>query len=445
MKSADLVLLHGLGGAKDLPIPGPLAIAGGVAALVVSFCVLALAWRTPRYDAGQRDRPLPARLATLFDSDGFAWALRLIGLAFFGYLTWALVAGPDLVTNPIFGVYYVWVWVGIVPLSLLFGNVVKAFSPARTIHLIFSKVTGGDPSVAMMKYPAQLGYWPGALGLFAFVWQELVNPDSAYLGPVRVWLAIYLAAMLLGAAIFGDQWFERADPFEVYSGLLAHLSPWGRRDGTLVVRSPLANLSTLVARPGLVAVAAILFGSTAFDSFKDRIQWLRIIEDVDLDPVLTNSLGLLAFCLIVGVTFTAAAMSTGVESTGAKGARRRLPQLLGHSVVPIIVGYMTAHYLSYLAEQGQVTLRQLSDPMVNGSNLLGTSDLAINYWISQHPSFLAVVQVLAVVIGHVVGVVAAHDRAIALLPKRHHVTGQIGMLLVMVFYTGAGLYLLFGA
>ena len=44
-----LVPLHGLGGAKDLPIPLELAVAGATAALVVSFCVLALAWRTPRY------------------------------------------------------------------------------------------------------------------------------------------------------------------------------------------------------------------------------------------------------------------------------------------------------------------------------------------------------------------------------------------------------------
>lgn len=40
------VPLHGLGGGQDLPIPAPLAIAGGTAALIVSFCVLILAWRT---------------------------------------------------------------------------------------------------------------------------------------------------------------------------------------------------------------------------------------------------------------------------------------------------------------------------------------------------------------------------------------------------------------
>ena len=51
---------HGIGGAKDLPMPPELAIAGAVAALAVSFGVLALAWREPRYDGHGSDGPLPA-------------------------------------------------------------------------------------------------------------------------------------------------------------------------------------------------------------------------------------------------------------------------------------------------------------------------------------------------------------------------------------------------
>jgi hypothetical protein len=45
----------------------------------------------------------------------------------------------------------------------------------------------------------------------------------------------------------------------------------------------------------------------------------------------------------------------------------------------------------------------------------------------------------------VAAAVAAHDRAIALLPRRHQVTGQLPLLVVMVGYTAGGLYLLFNA
>lgn len=440
-----LLPAHGLGGAQDLPIPLSLAVAGATAALVVSFCVLALAWRTPRYEGTRPGRPAPPWIARVVDDGRFRWAVRVLGLLFFGYVTWALLWGPDLVTNPALGTFYVLVWVGLVPASLVLGPVVRAVSPVRTLNLLLARVTGADPTLGLRAYPARLGYWPAAAGLLAFVWQELVNPQSAYLGSVRLFLAAYLATMLIGAAVFGEVWFERADPFEVYSNLLAKLSVWGREDGRLVVRSPLANLATTAPLPGLVAVVAVLFGSTAFDSFKDTIAWMRFVGELGLDETFTNSVALLLFCLAVGLSFTVAAMSTGVERSGPNAVRRReLPNLLAHSVLPIIVGYMTAHYLSYLVEQGQSTIIQLSDPMVRGDNLLGTANWSVNYWLSFHPSLLAVIKVLAVVTGHVVGVIAAHDRALTVLPRRHQVTGQIGLLVVMVAYTATGLYLLMG-
>jgi hypothetical protein len=239
----------------------------------------------------------------------------------------------------------------------------------------------------------------------------------------------------------------------VYSDLVARLSFWGRAEqsaegtpeGRLVLRSPLTNLATVVPLPGLVAVVAVLFGSTAFDTYKDQLQWVNFVDRVGGSSTLVNTVGLLVFCLVVAGTFVGAASLTSVEEGDAGTVRRRaLPGLFAHSLVPIIVGYMTAHYLSYFVEQGQTTLIQLSDPMVRGDDYLLTGNWSVDYWLSFHPTLLAVLKVLAIVLGHVVGVVVAHDRAIALLPPRHRVVGQLGMLLLMVLYTATGLYLLMG-
>ena len=439
-------LAHGIGGAKDLPIPASYAMAGASAALAVSFIVLALAWRTPRYDAATKGRRLWPGLDRVVESSAFALVLRVLGFAFFAYVVWAAVAGPDLLTNPTFGVVYVLLWVGIVPMSLLFGPFYKAVSPLRTIHLVFTRLTGGRPEDAILTLPRWVGYWPASLGLLAFVWLELVFPESTYLSPVRLWFAGYIAIVIVGAALFGTAWFEAADPFEVYSTLVGHLSIFGRLgehgDGRLVVRSPLGNLDGVPVRPGLVGVVAVLFGSTAFDSFKDSNEWLRFTQSVDVSSTVLNFVALVTFCLVVGVSFAIATMATGVEPGIA---RRTLPNRFAHSVVPIIVGYIVAHYLSYFVEVGQQTIAKLSDPMGTGANLLGTADLHVNYWLTAHPTFLAVLKVLSVVTGHVLGVIAAHDRAIKLLPKRHQLTGQLPLLIVMVFYTVTGLYLLFGA
>lgn len=433
---------HGLGGAKDLPIPSELAIAGAVAALVISFTVLAVAWREPRYDAATSGRAAPAWLDRLVSSRALAVSARVLGMAFFLYVGAAAVFGKDSLINPFLGTFYVLLWVGLVPASLLFGKFFKAVSPARTIAMLFARISGVPEGQGLYAYPARLGYWPAAAGLFAFVWLELVYPGSTDLGPVRLWVAAYLGIMLIGSAVWGTTFLARADPFEVYSSLVAKLSVWGRRDGVLVIRSPLANLDTLVARPGLVAVVGVLFGSTAFDSFRESTPWLKLVQSMSASRVLPDTLALVCFSAGVALVLTLATMATGVTS---ETPRRALPDLFAHSVVPIIVGYIVAHYLTYFFEYGQQTLIQLSDPFSRGDDYLGTADLQINYWLSMHPTFLAVTKVVAVALGHVVGVVAAHDRAIKLLPRRHQLTGQLPLLVAMVGFTVGGLYLLFAA
>ena len=445
--SLDGVFAHGIGGSKDLPIPLELTIAGAVAALTVSFTVLAVAWRTPRYDDGETGRPAPRRLAAVVDSRAFFLVLRALGMLAFGYTVMVAVLGEDTLINPFFGIFYVLLWVGFVPLSLLFGPAYKAISPVRTINSVFAKLTGSDPDRGVFTYPEWLGHWPAALGLYAFVWMELVYPFATELGPVRLWCAAYVAIMLLGGALFGSRFYELADPFEVYSTMVSRLSVWGRNDEQLVVRSPLANLARTPVRAGLVAVTAVLFGSTAFDSFKDSTPWVKFVQGDWVSShsgathLVTNA-GLLAFVLVVGLIFTVGTMLTGV---GPDQPRRELPGQFAHSIVPIVVGYVFAHYLTYLLEVGELTLIQMSNPFSDGSNWFGTANWTPSYYFSYHPTMLATIKVLSVVVGHVLGVVAAHDRAIHLLPRKHQLTGQLPLLLAMIAFTVGGLYLLFAA
>ena len=115
-------------------------------------------------------------------------------------------------------------------------------------------------------------------------------------------------------------------------------------------------------------------------------------------------------------------MLTGV---GPDRPRRELPSQFAHSIVPIVIGYVIAHYLTYLLEVGEQTIVYMSDPFSTGSNWFGTADWPVSYFFSFHPTALATIKVLAVVVGHVVGVIAAHDRAIHLLPRKHQLTGQL--------------------
>lgn len=451
--SDRIELAHtGLGSRADLPIPIEAVLIGSVIALAASFLVLAIAWRTPRYDGAALGttrmtpwRPdLIARIGRVTDHPATRIALRVLGVVFFAYMLFALIAGPDLAINPGLGMFYVLLWVGIVPLSLLFGRFYRAVSPARALFVGLARLTGSDPTQGARELPAWLGYWPAAVGLYAFVWLELVAGEaSVHTSSVRLWLVVYLALMVLGGALFGEDFFTRADPFEAYSTLVAHLSIWGRdEDGTLIVRSPLANLATLRPEPGLVAVVAILFGSTAFDSFRESLPFLRWVNTSGLDAHLAFNLGLITMVLAVGVLLTLASMAT---PSAASITRRELPPRMAASIVPIIVGYVAAHYATYLLEFGQQVVIYMSDPLVNGSNLLGTADLQPAYFLSESVTAVAAVQVGGVVLGHILAAVAAHDRSLALLPKRHQVVGQLPMLVLMVAFTAGGLYLLFAS
>jgi hypothetical protein len=416
----------------------------------VSFVVLAFAWRTPRFRGDRAGHLVPVGVDRVVSHPVTRWAVRLLGLAFAAYVAWAALFGEDLATNPTLGVFYVYLWVGMVALSLLVGNVWPLLSPMRTLHRLVCRAFGANPQAGLAEYPRWLGRWPAALGLFAFVWTELVYPEAAYVVTVVVWVTLYAAAMLVGSAVFGSRWFVHADPFEVYFTLVARLSPWGRlrdasstNDGRLVVRSPLDNLDGVSAGPGLVAVLAVLLGSTAFDSFSASNFWLaQTARPGAFDPVLRDTLALAALAAFVALTFCAAAMlAPGIT----RRERQLMPTVLAHSLLPITVGYMFAHYLTLLLEYGQQTLVQLSDPLASGANYLGTADNGVSFFLSSRPELLAALKVAFIVAGHVAGVVTAHDRAVRVLSARHAVVEQMAMLTVMVVYTVGGLLLLFSS
>ncbi|HMG30483.1 MAG TPA: hypothetical protein VK585_10235 [Jiangellaceae bacterium] len=437
-----VVVAHGVGGRQDLPIPFGLAVAGAVTALVVSFLVLRVAWRRSRFRGDRSGRPLPVAVTRAADSPWTRWALRLLGLVAGAYVALGAVAGPDLATNPTAGVVYVLLWVGMVPLSLLFGPVWRLVNPLRTLHLLLCRAVRLDPAVGLRSLPAGAGLWPAAAWLAAFTWLELVAPDRATLPVIRAWFAVFVGVTALGAVVFGSRWFDHADPFEAYSSLVARLSWLGRRhDGRLVARNPLENLDVTPPWPGLTATVAVLLGSTMFDSASASPWWARWVQESGLPPTLAGTVGLLTAMLLVYLTFTLAVRWTAAL---AGSDRRGLSDLFAHSVVPIVVGYVSAHYLTLFVLEGQRTVVLLADPLGTGANWLGTAGLAENRWIAGQPTLVASIQVAAIVVGHVLGIVSAHDRAVRLFPAARP-DCQLPLLVVMVCYTVGGLLLLFAA
>jgi len=400
----------------------------------------------PKLEETGAGRPLPLGLQRLVEAPATTAILRAAGLLAALAVLLVAAVGPDPATSNFAPTWvYVWFWVGLVPASLLLGPVWKALNPLRALSWIEARMTGvkEEPERSL---PAGLGYWPAAGGLAAFVWLELVYQDAAKPVTVLIFLLLYGLVQLIGASYFGMRWYERCDGFEVYSTLVGRLCPFGRRDdGRLVVRNPLRGLAGLEPGPGLVAVVAVLLGSTGFDGLSRPTAWTDLTQDASvISALLIGTAGLASAIAFVALTFYVAIASSRKFARSANDrSAHGLPGRFVHSLVPIVIGYTVAHYFSLLVFQGQAGYILASDPLGGGQNLFGTADWAINY-TAVSTSVIALVQVGAIVIGHVVGVVSAHDRAVGVFSGRNKTRGQYSLLAVMVAYSVGGIALLVG-
>jgi hypothetical protein len=441
-----VVLAHGIGGRADLPVPLWLAQYGAAAAVLASFAILAGFWRTPRLQDPDAGRPLPAWLQRLVDAPATRLLLRLVGLVL-GAVTLlaALLGPPGVAANPAPTWLYVWFWVGLVPASLLLGPVWRALNPLRTVSTGLAWLAGGAHTAR--KLPERVGYWPAVAGLLAFVWLELVYQDAAQPVTVAVFLLGYALANLVAGALYGPAWHDRGDGFEAYSTLLGQLAPVGRRaDGRLLLRNPLRGPSAIRAAPGLVAVVCVLLGSTAFDGLTRTRFWGGLTDGRGaLELVLIGTAGLLAMIGVVAATYLAAVRASGasLDESGDDPDGQELAVRFVPSLLPIAVGYTLAHYFSLVLFQGQAGYILASDPLGRGWDLFGTADGQINYTLVSVGA-IALVQIAAIVTGHILGVVLAHDEAVATFPDQAKTQAQIPLLTVMVAYTIGGIGLLLG-
>jgi len=112
------------------------------------------------------------------------------------------------------------------------------------------------------------------------------------------------------------------------------------------------------------------------------------------------------------------------------------------SLIPIAGGYVVAHYWSLFVYQAPVGLALLSDPLGTGADLLGTAGITPDDTLVQ-ATLVATIQAVSIVVGHLLAVLAAHERAVSVLDRRSAIVGQIPLMVIMLAYTFAGLTILF--
>lgn len=450
---------HGLVVREDLPIPDLLFQIGAAVVLVVSFVALALLWPTPRLQE-EGWRPLPGGVGRLLANPlvrrPLGLAAGVIGALLLIVVVWSGFAGVQTSSANLAPTFvYVVFWLGLVPASVIFGDVFRALNPWRAIGRGFAWIAqrlarGGLP--APLPYPQRLGRWPAAAGIFCFAWLELVADGGDMPRTVAIATLIYSAITFLGMALYGvGAWIDRAEAFSVYFNLFSRVSIFERRGDEVGARRPLSGLAALEPLGGTVALLMVMIGSVTFDGLTSGGLWQGLV------PALQDTFGSLGlgaahtlelsfgFGLIASIAVVAGFYrlgTLGASGVGGGFSAGSLSREFVHTLVPIALVYAAAHYVSLLVIQGQAVGFLASDPLGEGWNLFGTATATINYGVLGQNAYW-LMQVGFVIAGHVAALTLAHDRAIALYDRvRLAIRSQLWMLAIMVGFTLLALFLL---
>lgn len=469
--SPATALAHG--GARGMVMLLPTGYYQVAAALAVaaSFAVLSGA------PAG-RLRWLEARSAPLFylRARPPRWPSGLSFALLCALLLSGCAGNPDPLANPLpLGVWTLW-WVGFTLLQGATGNLWPLLNPwsgpLAALRRLCPRLR-----VAPLSPPRALGYAPALVLFLAFAWFELVDlaPDNP--GRLARAALLYWCATFAGCALFGDKyWFRYAEPFAIFFRLVGACSPLlreprrmppaaaGRRRAQLAFRLCLPG-AQLVALPPLplsgVCFVLLTLSSVSFDGLNKTFAYLSLLGVNPLAfpgrsaVVAGNSAGLLLTFAALAALFLACVrggcrlLKNRADLGDLSGWRRAAGRLV-YSLLPISLVFHLAHYLTALLTNAQYAWRAFNDPLHLNWNLLGAEHYRVTTSFTTHLPSVSVIwsaQTAFIVLGHVIGITAAHLIAAQLFGDSTTAgkaagISQLPLAGLMVGYTWFGLWLL---
>ena len=433
------LLAHGIGGRLDLPVPLAFFAAGGAVVLIGTFLALGTLWLRPRLQDGPRYRATgrTVRLGAL-NILGVV-GLGLVILAGIGPLVGRGEEGGARNIGPV--LVWVYFWLVVPFLGAFLGDLYTGINPWRTLSHWLA-IGDRDRPVGNGGPGRRIGLWPATVLLVAVAWLELVYPGSADPATLTIAAVIFSAFLLATIGRYGRETaLSSFDPFTSYNRLISSISPFGRdSEGRLVHRGWLRALVVVPEWPGLGAFAVVMIGTVSFDGLSATSWWEAATGDFGAS-VSGRTVLLIAMCLAIGGTYFLACF-LAVRLGGGGRRASQVASRFAHTLVPIAFAYAFAHYFTLIIFEGQSLVSAASDPFSLGWDLFGTRSYKINFFLGALPVWY--IQVVAIVLGHVAGVVLAHDRALVDFKGARAMRSQYAMLLLMVLLTTLGLFILAG-
>ncbi|NND02743.1 MAG: hypothetical protein HKN91_08150 [Acidimicrobiia bacterium] len=432
MTLLGVVLAH-VGGRTDLPVPLSFFVVGAGLAIVVSFVMLSSSWLEPRMQGDYRRTTYASR-----------WLRRLGAVtAFFAALGLGLViangildgAGSTRAIAPI--LVWIFFWLAIPFTSVLVGGLWQAANPYRRVVQAVSSDIAERP-----EWIDRVGVWPAVVLFMAFVWLELVYPSNTTpqtLAIAAVAYGVYLVGL---SRLMGPQTaMKTGAAFETYTGLISKMAPVEMfSDSRDERRGWLRALPSMPIHRGTTAFVIAMIGTVTYDGMSGASWWADLVGDSRRE-VWFETIALVGTVLAIGLLYYLASLLASRLASGRLSAVQ-VANSFAHTLVPIAFAYAFAHYFTLILYEGQQLIHVASDPFGQGWDLLGTVDWRIVFGPSQ--AWVWYVQVAVIVVGHIAGVVLAHDRALGEFGGEVAVRTQYAMLVLMVALTSLGLFILAG-
>ena len=432
---------HEIGGRFTAPIP--LGLLFGGAAITVAITALLLAFTVTETPMGT---PSSSGITV---SQTVAMGVQTVsrGLFFIAFVLTILVGvfGKQVPAEN-FATVFLWpVWLkGLAITSAIIGSPWAILSPWKTLYDGLTSLEGNLIAV-LGKYPSWLGVWP-ALGGYVF-WIGIVEnltvvPRSPRLTALLV--TSYTIAMLVGGLAFGPTWFRQADVLAVLYRLFGRVAPIrfvSIASGGYRVQFRWPWRGCLRPMAGLAGVAFVIATvyTVSFDGFTSTPEFQTLLFAVKDTLGLKNSVSILLYLLgFIGFVAVFIAVSLLTQRLAGASSADWTAAILtfAPTVLPIAAAYEIAHNYPFVLTNAGLLLAAIWSflGLGHGPIFEPLSWLSLGaYWWSQ---------VLLIVIGHVVAVIAAHyvavSRYVTVTAARR---GHIPLTLLMVGYTVLSLWI----
>jgi hypothetical protein len=401
LAAPTVVGAHQLTGRFASPIPLGAYLVGAVVAVAASFAIV-----LGRPGAPVRPYPEPTPSWTIRVHPSVATALAVVGLLGWAWIVvQAVLLGGHSEGDVASLFLWVYGWVGLAIVCAFAGPAWEYLDPFGSLHRLLAGGlrAAGQSGGAPAPYPARLGRWPAAAGFAIFVWLELAVPATRSGQALGLVLVGYTILTLVGMAQFGrEPWRRNAEVFSVWFGLVGRLAPLAlpgdpppERPGRLEVRRFASGLLDADRDRASLALVSFAVAGILYDGLS---QTQAFFDAFGAPGVGGQTVLLVAWLALIGLAAAAVGRLVGVSALVA-------------GLIPIAVGYLVAHYLTYLLFDGQRIVAAISDPPGLGWNLLGLVGFEPSTsWLPGSVAWSAAL--VAVVGGHVLGAWAGHSVAL---------------------------------